>query len=77
MQERQPLPSIAPGTVDPACMCGDEPGKQALAILSTFNSKTYIIPLSYVCDKMSLGAYEFGVEVGDRLFQTWPPVVDR
>lgn len=39
-------------------------------------SKTYVIPLSYVCDKKSLGAYDFGVEVGDRIFQTWPPVVD-
>lgn len=39
-------------------------------------SKTYIVPLSYICDKMSLGAYDFGVDVGDRLLQTWPSVVD-
>lgn len=37
---------------------------------------TYIVPLAYICDKRGIGAYEFGVEVGDKLFQTTPPFVD-
>lgn len=39
-------------------------------------SPTYIVPLAYVCDKRGLGAYDFGVELGDRLFQTMPAMVD-
>lgn len=39
-------------------------------------SPTYIVPEEYVCDKMSLGAYDFGVEAGDRMFLTLPAVVD-
>lgn len=38
MQERQPLPFIAPGTVDLASMSGNEPTKQALDLLSTINT---------------------------------------
>lgn len=38
LQERQPLPFIPPGTVDPGCMDGDEPTKQALDTLSIFNA---------------------------------------
>lgn len=50
----------------------------AAGLKATMNvrSNTYIIPVSYVCDRMSLGAYDLGVELGDRLFQTWPSVVD-
>lgn len=36
---------------------------------------TYIVPLEYVCDKQSLGAYDFGVEAADKLFLTLPTVV--
>lgn len=39
-------------------------------------SPTYVVPLDYVCDKRSLGAYDLGVEVGDKLFQTTPTFVD-
>lgn len=39
-------------------------------------SPTYLVPLSYVCDKMSLGAYDIGVEFADRMFQTGPSAVD-
>lgn len=39
-------------------------------------SPTYIVPVEYVCDKMSLGAYDFGVEAGDKMFLTLPTVVD-
>lgn len=39
-------------------------------------SPTYILPLEYICDKRGLGAYELGVEIGDKLFQTTPPFVD-
>lgn len=39
-------------------------------------SPTYIVPLEYICDKRSLGAYDVGVEIGDKLFQTTPTVVD-
>lgn len=39
-------------------------------------SPTYIVPVEYVCDKMSLGAYDFGVEAGDRMFLTLPAAVD-
>lgn len=39
-------------------------------------SPTYIVPLEYVCDKRSLGAYDLGVEIGDKLFQTTPAAVD-
>lgn len=39
-------------------------------------SPTYIIPLSYVCDQMSLGAYDLGVEFADRMLQTGPQAID-
>ncbi|KAG6354266.1 hypothetical protein INS49_004871 [Diaporthe citri] len=39
-------------------------------------SPTYIVPLEYICDKRSLGAYDLGVELGDKLFQTTPTAVD-
>lgn len=39
-------------------------------------SPTYIVPIEYVCDKFSLGAYDFGVEAADKLFLTLPTVVD-
>ncbi|KAF7553047.1 hypothetical protein G7Z17_g3903 [Cylindrodendrum hubeiense] len=39
-------------------------------------SQTYIVPVEYVCDKFSLGAYDFGVEAADRLFLTLPACVD-
>ncbi|KAH6983533.1 monooxygenase [Ilyonectria sp. MPI-CAGE-AT-0026] len=39
-------------------------------------SPTYIVPVEYVCDKFSLGAYDFGVEAADRLFLTLPSCVD-
>lgn len=39
-------------------------------------SPTYIVPVDYVCDKMSLGAYDFGVEAADKLFLTLPASVD-
>ena len=38
-------------------------------------SPTYLIPLEHVCNKMALGAYDYGVEVGDRLTLTWPSAV--
>ncbi|TQB67870.1 hypothetical protein MPDQ_004495 [Monascus purpureus] len=37
---------------------------------------TYIVPLEYVCNQHSLGAYDFGVEAADRLFLTLPLAVD-
>lgn len=39
-------------------------------------SPTYIVPLEYILNKMSLGAYDFGVEAADRMFLTLPTVVD-
>ncbi|KAE8153297.1 hypothetical protein BDV25DRAFT_169181 [Aspergillus avenaceus] len=39
-------------------------------------SPTYIVPVEYVCDKLSLGAYDMGVEAADRLFLTLPSYVD-
>lgn len=39
-------------------------------------SPTYVIPLEYICDKRSLGVYDLGVEIGDKIFQTTPTVVD-
>lgn len=39
-------------------------------------SPTYIVPLSYVCDPHSLGAYDFGVDAADRMFLTLPTAVD-
>lgn len=35
-------------------------------------SPTYIIPLDYIKNKMSLGAYDFGVAAADRMFLTLP-----
>lgn len=34
----QPIPVVHPGTVDPASIAGDEPTKQALAVLGKLNS---------------------------------------
>lgn len=39
-------------------------------------SPTYICPVEYVCDKTSLGAYDTGVEFGDRMCQTLPAAID-
>ncbi|KAH0269538.1 P-loop containing nucleoside triphosphate hydrolase protein, partial [Aureobasidium melanogenum] len=39
-------------------------------------SPTYMVPLEYVCDKYSLGAYDFGVEAADNLFMMLPTIVD-
>ncbi|KAE8356064.1 hypothetical protein BDV28DRAFT_145563 [Aspergillus coremiiformis] len=39
-------------------------------------SPTYILPVEYICDKRSLGAYDMGVEAADRLFLTIPSCVD-
>lgn len=38
MMSQHPLPVIPPGTVDPASMGGDEPTKQALAVLEELNT---------------------------------------
>lgn len=39
-------------------------------------SPTYICPVEYVCDKTSLGVYDFGVAFGDRMCQTLPAAID-
>ncbi|KAF7588254.1 hypothetical protein BBP40_005976 [Aspergillus hancockii] len=39
-------------------------------------SPTYIVPVEYVCDKHSLGAYDMGVDAADRLFLSLPTCVD-
>ncbi|KAJ5098086.1 Monooxygenase [Penicillium argentinense] len=39
-------------------------------------SQTYIMPVEYCCDKMSLGAYDAGVEAADKLFLSLPMSVD-
>ncbi|KAH8809404.1 hypothetical protein F5884DRAFT_706884 [Xylogone sp. PMI_703] len=39
-------------------------------------SATYICPLEYVLNKVSLGSYDNGVEASDALFLTLPSVVD-
>ncbi|KAF4452312.1 putative flavoprotein involved in K+ transport [Fusarium austroafricanum] len=39
-------------------------------------SPTYIVPLEYVCNDVSLGAYNHGVERTDRMFLTLPSVVE-
>lgn len=39
-------------------------------------SPTYLVPLEYVCDKMSLGAYDLSVEAADKRFLLLPAAVD-
>lgn len=39
-------------------------------------SPTYIIPVEYICHKMSLGAYDMGVAAADKLFLSLPTHVD-
>ncbi|KAM0547477.1 hypothetical protein ACHAPJ_010350 [Fusarium lateritium] len=39
-------------------------------------SPTYIVPLEYVCNEISLGAYNLGVAAADRMFLTLPAIVD-
>ncbi|CAI7648612.1 unnamed protein product [Penicillium pancosmium] len=48
------------------------------SLQSTMNvrSPTYMVPLKYVCDKMSLGAYDAGVEASDNRFLLLPTIVD-
>lgn len=45
---------------------------------STMNvrSPTYIVPIEYVCNKMSLGAYDAGVDAADNRFLSLPTAVD-
>lgn len=38
MFDQQPVPIIAPGTVDPASMVGDEATKQAIAVVDALNA---------------------------------------
>jgi hypothetical protein len=38
MLAQQPLPQLAPDMIDPACMAGDEPAKQAQTILDGLNA---------------------------------------
>ncbi|THZ50391.1 hypothetical protein D6C86_10632 [Aureobasidium pullulans] len=37
-------------------------------------SLTYMVPLEYVCDDRSLGAYNYSVEKADRLFMMLPTI---
>ncbi|KAF6819039.1 flavin-containing monooxygenase, partial [Colletotrichum musicola] len=39
-------------------------------------SPTYIVPVDYVCDSRALGAYNIGVEAGDRMAMTLPTCID-
>ncbi|KAH7146126.1 hypothetical protein EDB81DRAFT_933973 [Dactylonectria macrodidyma] len=50
----------------------------AAGLQATMNvrSPTYMVPLDYVCNDMSLGAYNFGVDGADRMFLTLPAAVD-
>ncbi|KAK1783184.1 hypothetical protein QBC45DRAFT_389074 [Copromyces sp. CBS 386.78] len=48
-------------------------GLQATMVV---RSPTYIVPVEYVCDPRSLGLYDFGVAMADRMFLTLPPFVD-
>ncbi|PYH41043.1 FAD/NAD(P)-binding domain-containing protein [Aspergillus saccharolyticus JOP 1030-1] len=47
-----------------------------LQITMVVRSLTYIVPIEYLLDKRSLGAYDFGVEAADRLFLSLPSVID-
>lgn len=38
MMDEHPVPSISPGTLDPASMAGDEPTKQACSVLDRLNA---------------------------------------
>ena len=38
MMDEQPIPSIAPGTLDPDSMAGDEPTKQARSVLNRLSA---------------------------------------
>ncbi|KEQ99931.1 hypothetical protein AUEXF2481DRAFT_25807 [Aureobasidium subglaciale EXF-2481] len=39
-------------------------------------SPTYMVPLTYICNKIGLGAYDNGVEAADNLFMMLPSIVD-
>ncbi|CAH0050578.1 unnamed protein product [Clonostachys solani] len=39
-------------------------------------SPTYVIPLNYLCDKLSLGIYDDGVEAADRFILTLPSPIE-
>ncbi|CAF3616981.1 unnamed protein product [Fusarium graminearum] len=43
-----------------------------LQVTMVVRSPTYIVPLGYIKNKMSLGAYDFGVAAADRMFLTLP-----
>lgn len=47
-----------------------------LQVTMVVRSPTYICPTEYVVDHRSLGAYDFGVPEGDRLFLSLPSPVD-
>ncbi|KAK6007430.1 hypothetical protein QM012_004244 [Aureobasidium pullulans] len=47
-----------------------------LSVTMLARSPTYIVPLSYIRDKHSLGAYDYGVEAADNLFMMLPAIVD-
>ncbi|KAK9855342.1 hypothetical protein MYU51_002791 [Penicillium brevicompactum] len=50
----------------------------AAGLQTTMNvrSPTYIVPVDYVCNPVSLGAYDTDVEFADNLFMTLPTSVD-
>jgi len=47
-----------------------------LQAMMNVRSPTYIVPVNYVCNPVSLGAYDAGVEFADNLFMTLPTPVD-
>ncbi|THX94311.1 hypothetical protein D6D08_01703 [Aureobasidium pullulans] len=47
-----------------------------LQVTMVARSPTYMVPLEYVCDDRSLGAYNYSVEKADRLFMMLPTIVD-
>jgi len=47
-----------------------------LQLAMNVRSPTYIVPLEYICEKTSLGFYDYGVEEADRRFMLLPAVVD-
>lgn len=47
-----------------------------LQLTMNIRSPTYIVPLEYICEKTSLGFYDYGVEEADKRFLLLPTVVD-
>jgi hypothetical protein len=67
---------IVVGSANTAFDVLEECHSAGLQTTMNVRSPTYIIPVDYLCNPMSLGIYDAGIDVGDNLYMTLPTAID-